>query len=173
MLRRQASVRLRTQRAPVGALADAPDRESGCDAAGVRILLVDPDSGSRSVIASWVNEFFGHVDTEPVSSGAEALQAIDKRRPDLVLAAHPLPALDGIELTAIIKARPNPPVIVVVTAGAAAGLDLQCRNAGVDLLLEKRHLQSRLLAFLQRRFPKVWAEGVVARSRASLHEQRA
>jgi len=137
----------------------------------VRILLVDPDPGSRSVIASWVNEFFGHVGIEPVSSGAEALQAIDQRCPDLVLAAHPLPALDGIELTAIIKARPNPPLIVVITAGSAAGLDLHCRAAGVDLLLEKRHLQSRLLAFLQGRFPKVWAEGVVTRSLASLHER--
>jgi len=89
-----------------------------------------------------------------------------------VLAAHPLPALDGLELTAIIKARPNPPLIVVITLGCAAGLDLQCRAAGVDLLLERRHLQARLLAFLQRRFPKVWAEGVVTRSLASLQERR-
>jgi CheY-like chemotaxis protein len=134
----------------------------------MRILLLDPDPASRSVIANWVDEFFGHVGIEPVSSGAEALQAIDRRRPDLVLAAHPLPALNGIELTARIKARPNPPLIVVITAGCATDLDLQCRAAGVDLLLEKRHLQSRLLAFLQRRFPKVWADGVVARSRASV-----
>ena len=138
----------------------------------MRILLVDPDFGSRSVIASWLKEFFGQVVIEPVSSAAEALRAIDKRCPELVLAAHPLPALDGLELTAIIKARPHPPVVVVITAGSAAGLDLQCRSAGVDLLLEKRHLESRLRAFLQRRFPKVWAEGVVARSRASLRERR-
>jgi CheY-like chemotaxis protein len=137
----------------------------------VRILLVDPQPDSRSVIANWVHEFFGRVSIEPVSSGAEALRAIDQRCPDLVLAVHPLPALDGIELTAIIKARPNPPLIVVITAGCAAGLDLHCRAAGVDLLLEKRHLQSRLLAFLQARFPKVWAEGVVTRSLASLHER--
>jgi CheY-like chemotaxis protein len=91
--------------------------------------------------------------------------AVETRLPDLVLAAHPLVALDGVELTAIIKARPNPALIVVITTGP----DLQCRAAGVDLLLEKRHLQSRLLAFLQGRFPKAWADGVVARSLASLH----
>ena len=45
-------------------------------------------------------------------------------------------------------------MIVLLTAGPATGLDLQCRTAGVDLLLEKRHLHSRLLGFLQRRFPK-------------------
>ena len=101
----------------------------------MRVLLVDPHPASRSIIASWVDEFFGHVGIESVASGAEALQAIDHSRPDLVLAAHPLPALDGIALTTVIKARPHPPVIV---------------------------------AFLQRRFPKVWADGVVARSRASV-----
>ena len=133
----------------------------------MRILLVDPDPASRSVIASWLDEFFGHVSIEQASSAAEALHAIDTQSPDLVMAAHPLAAPGGVELSALIKARPNPPVIVLLTRGCAAGLDLQCRAAGVDLLLEKRHLQSRLLAFLQRRFPKVWAEGVTARSLAS------
>lgn len=133
----------------------------------MRILLVDPDPASRSVIASWLEEFFGHVSIEQASSATEALQAIHTQRPDLVMAAHPLTTPGGIELSALIKARPNPPVIVLLTQGCAAGLDLQCRAAGVDLLLEKRHLQSRLVAFLQRRFPKVWAEGVTARSLAS------
>jgi CheY-like chemotaxis protein len=133
----------------------------------MRILLVDPDAASRNVIASWLDEFFSHILMEQTPSATEALQAINKRSPDLVMAAHPLAAPGGVELSALIKARPNPPVIVLLTQGCAAGLDLQCRAAGVDLLLEKRHLQSRLLGFLQRRFPKVWAEGVTARSLAS------
>lgn len=135
----------------------------------MRILLVDPDPASRSLIASWLGGFFGHTGIEQASSGAEALQAVANRCPHLVLAAHPLAALGGTEVAAMIKARSNPPVIVMITAGSAAGLDLQCRAAGVDLLLEKRHLKSRLLGFLQRRFSKVWAEGAVARSVASLH----
>jgi CheY-like chemotaxis protein len=117
--------------------------------------------------AAWLAEFFGGIAIHPVSSAAEALQAIGTHPADLMVAAHPVPALGGLELTAMIKSRPNPPVIVLVTAGPAIGLDLQCRAAGVDLLLEKRHLQSRLLGFLQRRFPKVWADGVVGRSQAA------
>lgn len=134
----------------------------------MRILLVDPDATSRRVIASWLDEFFGHVSIDQASSAAQALQAIDTLSPDLVMAAYPLATPGGMELSALIKARPNPPVIVLLTHGSAAGLDLQCRAAGVDLLLEKRHLQSRLLAFLQRRFPKVWADGVAARRLAAL-----
>jgi len=159
----------RPLRPPFGAWPGAPDRDQGCDAAAVRILLVDSDAASRHAISRWLDEFFGHVEIEAASSGADALRAVRARLPDLVLAAHPLVALDGIELTAIIKARANPPLIVVITTDPAAGLDLQCRAAGVDLLLEKRHLQSRLLAFLQGRFSKAWADGVVARSLASLH----
>lgn len=129
----------------------------------MRILLVDPDSSSRSAIADWLDEFFGHVQIESASSGADALKAVEKSVPDLVLAAHPMPALGGVELAAIIKARPNPPAVVVMTWGYAAGFDLQCRAAGVDLWLEKRHLQARLLDFLQQRFPKTWAKAVTAR----------
>ena len=129
----------------------------------MRILLVDPHSDSRAAIAHWLDEFFGHVHIESTSSGADALKTVEKGAPDLVLAAHPMPALSGIELCAIVKALPNPPAVVVMTAGYAAGFDLQCRAAGVDLWLEKRHLQARLLAFLQQRFPRTWANSVAAR----------
>ena len=74
-----------------------------------------------------------------------------------------MPGLGGVELTAIVKARPNPPAVVVMASGCGTGLDLQCRTAGVDLWLEKRHLQARLLAFLQKRFPETWAKAVSAR----------
>jgi CheY-like chemotaxis protein len=150
-------------RSPLGAHPDAPARDLGCDPAGMRILLVDPQPDSRCAIARWLDEFFGHVQIESAASGAEALKAVEKRIPDLVLAAHPMPVLGGIELGAIVKARPNPPAVVVVTSSCAAGFDLQCKAAGVDLWLEKRHLQARLLDFLQKRFPKTWAKAVTAR----------
>jgi CheY-like chemotaxis protein len=134
----------------------------------MRILLVDPQPESRAAIARWLDEFFGHVQIESASSGAEALRAVEKSAPDLVLAAHPMPVLGGVELAAIVKARPNPPGVVVMASGSAAGLDLQCRVAGVDLWLEKRHLQTRLLDFLQRRFPTTWASSVSARELSAL-----
>lgn len=137
----------------------------------MRILVVDPDSASRSVIAAWLDEFFAPLEIDSASSAAEALHAMRRQRPDLVLVTHPLPALPGIGLTALIKALPHPPAVVVVTAGCAMGLDLQCRAGGVDLLLERRHLQSRLPAYLRRQFPKVWADGAMARSEASVRTQ--
>ena len=129
----------------------------------MRILLVDPHSASRSAIADWLDEFVGHVQIESASSGADALSAVGRSLPHLVLAAHPMPGLGGVELAAILKARPNPPAVVIMTSGCGAGFDLQCRAAGVDLWLEKRHLQAQLLAFLQKRFSGTWAKAVAAR----------
>jgi len=131
--------------------------------AAMRILLVDPDAASRAVIAQWLDEFFAHVEIASAASGAAALLRIEKRRPDLVLATHPMPAPGGAPLAALLKARPNPPLVVIVFDGSAAELDLQCRIAGADLWLEKRHLQAQLLDFLQRRFPSAWSQGVTAR----------
>ena len=59
--------------------------------------------------------------------------AIAKRKPDLVLAAHPM-------------------LVVVMTEQSDARFESACDAAGADFWLEKRHLQARLLAFLQQRF---------------------
>lgn len=133
----------------------------------MRILLVDERPDSRSIIAGWLGEFFGTVSIEWAKSGDEALNAIDRRCPQLVLATYPMAATNGIELAGAIKARPNPPVVVVINAGGDAGFEAQCAAAGADFCLEKRHLQARLLAFLQQRFALAWAEGVMARKMAA------
>lgn len=129
----------------------------------MRVLLVDDRLDSSTIIADWLGEFFGAVSVEPAASGDEALAAIRRRCPDLVLATHRLPAIDGFGLACVIKARPNPPAVVVIGTSGEAELETQCAAAGADFCLEKRHLQARLLAFLQQRFSQAWAEGVMAR----------
>ena len=123
----------------------------------MRILLVDTDPASRLVTAAWLDEFFAHVEIDAVSSGADALASVRKLRPDLVIAAYPMPMPDGAELTAVLKARVDPPLVVVIARS--------CADA--DFCVEQRHLQTLLLAFLQQRFPSAWAGGVSARRQRS------
>jgi CheY-like chemotaxis protein len=92
------------------------------------------------------------VAVESAASAAEALAAIKERRPDLVLAAHPMPEMDGIELARRLKMQGNPPLVVVMTENSDAQFEPACEAAGADFWLEKRYLQARLLAFLQQRF---------------------
>lgn len=82
----------------------------------MRILLVDSHTEARTAIALWLDEFFAHVEIEAAASAAEAVIALQKSMPDLVITARTIPGLDGIALASIVKSRPNPPPIVVLRA---------------------------------------------------------
>jgi len=99
----------------------------------VRILVVDDRFQSRWSIADGLSVFLAPVAVDSAASAREALPAIAKRKPDLVLAAHPM-------------------LVVVMTEQSDARFESACDAAGADFWLEKRHLQARLLAFLQQRF---------------------
>jgi CheY-like chemotaxis protein len=118
----------------------------------VRILIVDHQFQSRWDIAGWLSACFNGVAVESAASMDEAMGAIQDRRPDLVLASHPLPDLEGDVLARHIKSQPNPPVVVVMTDQGGAQFEATCAAAGADFWLEKRYLQARLLKFLHQRF---------------------
>ena len=118
----------------------------------MRILVVDDEFKSRWAVADWLSVFLDSVAIESTASVAEALAVIQARRPDLVLAAHPMRTLGGIELARRLKAQSDPPLVVVMTDGVDAQFESACEAAGADFWLEKRHLQARLLAFMQQRF---------------------
>ncbi|MBI4123311.1 MAG: response regulator [Betaproteobacteria bacterium] len=118
----------------------------------MRILVVDDKFESRWVIAGWLSALLDAVAVESAASGDEALAAIEAKRPDLVLAAHPMAGMDGIELARRIAARANPPVVAVMTDKGGPDFAAACAAVGAHLSLEKRHLQARLLGFLQERF---------------------
>jgi CheY-like chemotaxis protein len=118
----------------------------------LRILVVDDRFESRWRIADWLVAFLEAVFVESAASAAEALQAIQHHKPDVVLVTHPVPDMAGLELVHRIKAQPAPPALVLLTDLNDAQFAAACEAAGVDLWLEKRHLQARLATFLQQRF---------------------
>ena len=118
----------------------------------MRILVVDDKFDSRWGIADWLVAFLEAVTVESAASAAEALQLLERRQPDVVLATHAMPAMEALELAQRIKSRPAPPVVIVLTDRADAAFDAACEAAGVDLWLEKHQLQGRLLTFLKERF---------------------
>ncbi len=118
----------------------------------MRILVVDDRFESRWGIADWLVAFLEAVLVESAASAAEALQAIQRHKPDVVLVTHPVPDMAGLELARRIKAQPAPPALVLLTDQHDQQFAAACEAAGVDFWLEKRHLQARLAAFLQQRF---------------------
>jgi DNA-binding response OmpR family regulator len=84
------------------------------------------------------------------TSGSDALERVDSFGPHLVLLDVMLPGLDGFEICRRLRARPEPPRIILLTArGREAerhkGLDL-----GADLYVTKPFSTRQLMADIRR-----------------------
>ena len=84
-----------------------------------------------------------------VESGEEALTAIAKQRPDLILMDIQLPIMDGYTATSRIKADPalrSIPIIAVTSSYALSGEEKKAREAGCDDYVPKPFSPRQLLA---------------------------
>lgn len=90
------------------------------------------------------------------SDAIQALRAVERRIPDLILLDLQLPGMDGLELTRRLKAKPETRdiPIVAVTAYAMKGDEAKAINAGCNGYLVKP-VDKRLLRELVRRFVEV------------------
>jgi two-component system chemotaxis sensor kinase CheA len=92
-------------------------------------------------------------DTEIAFDGAQALEMLAHRTWDLLIADVDMPRVDGLELTARLRAdeRLRALPIVIVTARDAAGTRRQAFAAGADAFVLKRDFdQVRLLELVHR-----------------------
>jgi len=89
--------------APTDAAADAP----GADDAGnrIRILLVDDHTMVRRALASMLEDEQDLCIAGEAADGAEAIEEVERLRPDVVLMDFAMPGLDGLAATRRIKAR--------------------------------------------------------------------
>ncbi|HPF12708.1 MAG: sigma-54-dependent Fis family transcriptional regulator [Planctomycetes bacterium] len=99
------------------------------------IFVVDDDSLSRDFLTE-ATRGMGH-EVQAFENGALALQATERRVPDLVLSDVRMPVMDGIQLTRNLQERfPGLPV-VLVTAHASLETALDALRLGaVDFLLK-------------------------------------
>ncbi len=121
----------------------------------LRVLLVDDEELARLRLRTLV----GDCTEQParvVGEAANAVQAADflaAHSCDLVLLDVHMPGLDGMQFAARLKAQPNPPAVVFVTAHAEHALQAFELEA-VDYLT-KPVKRERLLAALQRAAQRV------------------
>jgi two-component system cell cycle response regulator DivK len=83
-----------------------------------------------------------------VEDGQQALEAIAKQRPDLILMDIQLPIVDGYTATRKIKADPalRSIPIIAVTSYALSGEEKKAREAGCDDYVPKPFSPRQLLA---------------------------
>jgi DNA-binding NarL/FixJ family response regulator len=87
----------------------------------VRVLIVDDDPLVRAAIAMILGRAPGVDVVGEAADGAEVLSAFDTFAPDVVLMDIRMPRVDGLAATELLRARPHPPEIIVLTTFDAAG----------------------------------------------------
>jgi two-component system, cell cycle response regulator DivK len=111
-----------------------------------RILVVEDQPDSRQII----RDMLGPTDYEitEAENGEQALAAIAKQRPDLILMDIQLPIMDGYAATRRIKADPalQSIPIIAVTSYALNGEEKIAKAAGCDDYVTKPYSPRELLA---------------------------
>ncbi len=111
-----------------------------------RILVVEDQEDNRQIIRDMLSATDYQI-TE-AENGEEALAAVAKQRPDLILMDIQMPILDGYEATRRIKADPGlrSIPIIAITSYALSGDEQKARAAGCDDYVPKPYSPRQLLA---------------------------
>jgi CheY-like chemotaxis protein len=109
---------------------------------GLKILVVDDDPHVAGVIAAML-QHDNHAPTIALSA-TEALQKLDNAQFDLVLTDQQMPGVPGDQLALIIKQRPSPVPVILVTSTPP---DLPLKQ--MDLLLVKPFTLRQLRAAIR------------------------
>src|SRR5262249_34548169 len=126
--------------------ASSDRRAAGGDRMSKRILVVEDQPDNRQII----RDMLAGTDYEitEAEDGEQALAAVAKARPDLILMAIQLPIKDGYEVTRQIKADPamRSIPIIAVTSHALDGEEQTARAAGCDGYVPEPYSPRQLLA---------------------------
>jgi CheY-like chemotaxis protein len=111
------------------------------------VLIVDDHEDFR-LSASALLEAEGFAVVGAVADGVEALTAVDRLRPDVVLLDVQLPDLDGFAIAERLSQAPDPPRVVLISSRDAAVYGRRVRDAPARGFLPKAKLSGASLAAL-------------------------
>ena len=81
----------------------------------IKVLLVDDDPLVRSGLKMMLGGDSSIRIVGEAADGSEVAAAVDGHRPDVVLMDIRMPQVDGLTATRRLRARPNPPEVIVLT----------------------------------------------------------
>jgi CheY-like chemotaxis protein len=111
------------------------------------VVIVDDHAEFRES-ASALLEAEGFVVIGAAADGDEAIAAVERLRPQVVLLDVQLPGLDGFAVVERLAARPDPPRIVLISSREAAAYGPRLEAAAAQGFIPKRELSGSALAAL-------------------------
>jgi two-component system cell cycle response regulator DivK len=117
------------------------------------ILVVEDQEDNRQILRDLLSS--AGYEMMEAGDGEQALTAVARRRPDLILMDIQLPMMDGYEATRRIKSDPALKAIpiIVVTSYALSGDEDKARAAGCDAYVAKPYSPRALLAKIREYVP--------------------
>src|SRR5215204_4960158 len=116
-----------------------------------RVLIVDDNTASRRLLAAALKT--AGFTALQAADGADALAAIEKYRPDVILLDLEMPELDGTQTCQRIRAHSDPRVrelpVVMLTAHDSEEEEVRCLEAGANDFLAKPVGRAALTARIQ------------------------
>ena len=101
------------------------------------MLLVDDDALVRAGLTMMLANFDGIEVAGAVGDGTEVAAAVNTYRPDVVLMDIRMPGLDGLTATETLRARRDPPEVIVLTTFDTDDHVLRAMRAGASGFLLK------------------------------------
>jgi chemosensory pili system protein ChpA (sensor histidine kinase/response regulator) len=110
-----------------------------------RVLIVDDSLSVRRAVASLLED--QGYDTVLARDGLEAVKSMEAQRPDVLLTDLEMPNMNGLELTAHVRSRPELSALTVImlTSRSMDKHRRQALSAGVDVYLTKPYSDQELL----------------------------
>ena len=104
-----------------------------------KIMIVDDSLRARCALKALMSQQAGINVTAEAPNGQEAIQSINKQKPDLVLMDIRMPVMDGLEATRRLRADPRHAhlPIIAMTANALADDREVCLAAGMTDYITK------------------------------------
>ncbi len=118
-------------------------------AVDARLLVVDENDDVLDGLSEWISECPGFRVVGVAHSAGEALERIERVRPDIVLMDLSLPDGNGLDAARRIKSRAGAPLVVLTVFLDSAAIRAEARAAGADGCLSKPDITREFLPTLR------------------------
>jgi DNA-binding NarL/FixJ family response regulator len=103
----------------------------------IRVLIVDDDALVRAALAMLLAGAEDIAVVGEAKDGSEVMNAVAALEPDIVLMDIRMPTMDGLTATELLRARDQPPEVIVLTTFEADDYVLRALRAGASGFLLK------------------------------------
>lgn len=101
------------------------------------ILIVDDEPNQRFILEQALQMMPGNWQIIAAASAAEALAAIERQVPDLIITDYHMPTMNGLELIALVRRRKISAPIILITAYSSPEVSSEAQRLGVIHYLTK------------------------------------